>query len=72
VRHIKLEISPMAMKRISVVGEEADGNALPFNWLSLAEQGIVENATFSVRFLCSLPMVISHDRHTATYRAQNI
>jgi len=71
VRHIKVDLSPLKMRRISIVGDEVNSDALPFNWLSLAEQGIPENAAFSVRFLSDLPILVSHDRHAAVYHSQN-
>jgi len=71
VRHIKAEILPLAMQSLSIVGEQVDPDALAFNWLSLREQGIPEDVPFSVRFLCDLPMIISHDHHRATYHSQN-
>jgi len=71
VRHIKADISPLAMRQISIVGDRVDPDALEFNWLSLHTQGIPENARFSVRFLCSLPMIVSHEHHPATYHSIN-
>jgi len=38
----------------------------------LKDRGISENATFSVRFLSDLPVVISHKDHTPAYRSSVI
>lgn len=67
VRYIKYQLSKNALKRLNIVGEEVDGDAVYFNWLSLKGQGIPENARFSVRFMSDKPIVVSHEKHKAAY-----
>ncbi|MBQ8849824.1 MAG: hypothetical protein IJ011_05815 [Clostridia bacterium] len=69
VRHIKTELSALSMKRMSIIGEDVDADALYFNWLSLKKQGIPENAPFSARFTCDTPIVVSHKTHKASYHS---
>lgn len=69
VRSIKAEIAPESLKRINIVGEDVDGDALHFTWLTLMEQGVPENALFAVRFLCDVPIVVSHKTHEPSYRS---
>lgn len=69
IRYIKTQIRGLFTKRINIVGDDVDGDALYFNWMSLKEKGIPENAYFSVRFLCETPIVVSHKNHKATYFA---
>ena len=37
--------------------------------LTLLEQGVPENALFAVRFLCDVPIVVSHKTHEPSYRS---
>ena len=69
IRYIKTQIRGLFTKRINIVGDDVDGDALYFNWMSLKEKGIPENTYFSVRFLCETPIVVSHKNHKATYFA---
>ena len=71
IRSIKAKVNPTSLKRLSIVGDEVDPDALHFNWLSLKAQGIPENVPFAVRFKSSAPTVISHPNHSASYRSQN-
>lgn len=70
-RFIKAVIPALSMRNISIVGEDVDPDALPFNWLSLKLQGIPENAPFSARFLSDVPIVVSHKNHRASYSSPN-
>ena len=67
VRAIKIEVGPLRQKKLSVIGEETDHSALYFNWMSLDELGVPENADFSIRFISDVPIVISSANHTAVY-----
>ena len=71
IRYIKAQIPSNAVKRINIIGEDVDTEAVYFNWLSLGAQGIPENAPFAVRFTSDNPVVISHANHTAAYHSQN-
>ena len=72
IRHIKTDLGILSIKTLSIVGEDVDPDALYFNWLSLKKQGIPENADFAVRFLCEVPIVVSHKTHKATYTSSAI
>ena len=67
VRYIRYEAKANSLKKISIIGEDVDGDTVYFNWLSLKEQGIPENARFAVRFTSDLPIVVSHEKHKAAY-----
>ena len=67
IRHIKYPLPRNAFKRVNIIGEEVDSEAVYFNWLSLKTQGIPENARFSVRFTSDIPIVVSHEKHKAAY-----
>ena len=71
IRYVKIEIPATSIKTLSIVGDEVDGDAVGFNWLSLKIQGIPENVNFSVRFIANVPVVVSHKKHTASYHSQN-
>lgn len=70
IRNIKAEVPPTAMKRLSIV-VDVDDDAVYFDYLSLKKQGIPENVPFAARFICDVPIVVSHKIHKATYYSQN-
>jgi len=49
--------------------DSVESEALYFNWMSLKKVGIPENMPFAVRFISSVPVVISHKKHKETYYA---
>ena len=67
MRYIKYQLSKNSLKRLNIVGEEVDGDAVYFNWLSRKGQGIPENARFAVRFMSDKPIVVTHEKHKAAY-----
>lgn len=67
IRHITVNIKSLTMKNFNIAGDEVNGDALYFNWMSLKEKGIPENARFAVRFMSNIPVVVSHKDHTAAY-----
>ena len=69
IRAIKLEVGPLRMIKTSIVGEDVDPDALYFNWMSLKEKGIPENAIFAVRFISDIPIIITHSEHKEAYRS---
>jgi len=69
VRYLKTKVQSNSIRRVNLLGPEMDGDALHFNWLSLKEQGVPENAPFAARFLSDVPLVVSHKDHTAAYHA---
>ncbi len=70
IRYIKAQIPAMSVRRICVIdSNDADGDALYFNWMSLKARGIPENAAFAVRFISDLPVVVSHKTHREGYRS---
>ncbi len=72
VRYIKTEVSNESVRRINIFDSAAvDGDALYFNWMSLAKLGVPAHARFSVRFMSDIPVVISHENHTAAYHSTN-
>lgn len=68
IRNIKAEVPSGCIRKINIVGEDVDGDALYFNWLSLKEQGIPEDVPFAVRFMSDIPIVVSHQKHEVSYR----
>lgn len=71
VQDIRAIIPSMALKRLSIIGEEVDTAAAYFDWMSLAKHPIPENAPFAVRFLSDRPIVVTHPRHTAAYHTND-
>lgn len=67
VRHIKVQIPPLSYKSICVVGGDVDGDFMYFNWMSLKERGVPENANFAIRFISDVPIVVAHKKYSATY-----
>ncbi|MBE6942887.1 MAG: hypothetical protein E7453_01320 [Ruminococcaceae bacterium] len=67
VRHIKAQIPPLSYKSICVVGGDVDGDFMYFNWMSLKERGVPENANFAIRFISDVPIVVAHKKYSATY-----
>ena len=67
LRFIKAEIPAERLRRLNIVGEDVDGDALYFNWMSLKERGLPEDAPFAARFMSDIPVVISHPKHQASY-----
>ena len=67
VESIKIEVARQTLKRVCLVGEGADGDALFFNGCSLKARGIPENCDFAVRFLSELPFAVSHKKHSPIY-----
>ena len=72
VRYIKTTVPRNSMKRLSIIGEDVDGDALYFNWESLKAVGVPENAPFAVRFMSNVPIVVSHKKHKAAYYSSKI
>ena len=69
VRFIKTEVAARSLKRLSVIGEDVDGDAFYFKWMSLKERGVPEEGTFAMRFLCDTPIVVSHKTHACIYKS---
>jgi len=69
VRFIKAEVKGGRLRRLSIIGDEVDGDARYFNSDSLKCKGVPEGVPFAVRFMCDTPIVVSHKSHTATYRS---
>ena len=69
IRYIKAKLEAGALRIVNIIGEDVDSESLYFNWLSLKTQGIPENAPFAVRFMCDVPIVVSHPDHAASYRS---
>lgn len=72
VRYIKTEVGGNRIRRVNIVGEEVDGDAVYFNWLSLKALGVPEDALFAVRFMSNVPIVVSHKTHTPAYHSSGI
>lgn len=72
IRDIRIKISCGSIKNICLNdASAADGDALYFNWMSLKKQGIPKNSKFAVRFICDVPIVVSHAKHRESYRSFN-
>ena len=57
------------MKKASIIGDDIDPDALYFNWMSLKEKGIPKSCDFAVRFISTVPLIISHAEHNAAYHS---
>lgn len=69
VKHIKVDLISARFRRINIVGDDVDGDAIPYSNWSLKLRGIPENAPFAVRFMSSIPIVVSHKNHKEAYRS---
>ena len=70
VRFIKIAVSPARLRTLSIIDPDSvESESLYFNWMSLKKVGIPENMPFAVRFISSVPVVISHKKHKETYYA---
>lgn len=64
---IRVELKPLCVKTLNIVGEEANTDAGYCNGGALKLRGIPENAPFAIQFLSEAPVVISHEHHTPAY-----
>ena len=69
VRYIKVEVRSCGLRRYCIIGDDVDGDAVFFNWMSLKELGVPENAHFAARFMSDVPIVVSHRTHTPSHKA---
>ena len=69
VRYIYYTVPPLTLKPLNIIGEEVEADSVFFNWMSLKERGIPENAEFAVRFLSDIPIVVTHKNHKESYRS---
>lgn len=69
VNFIKIEVARQTLKKLSLIGEGADGDALYFNGESLKRRGIPEGCDMAVRFLSDMPVVISSKKHAPAYHS---
>lgn len=67
LRYIQTELPVLSVKRIDLLGEDMNHEAVYFNTMSLAKRGLPEHALFAVRFICTQPTVITHATHKASY-----
>ena len=69
VRFIKAEVKGGSLKTFSIVGEEVDNDARYFNSDSLKNKGIPKGVPFAARFICDIPVVVSHKTHRAAFHS---
>ena len=68
VTNIEIKIPANSFKKICITDtNNVNVNSAYFNWNSLNIKGMPENEEFAVRFIASEPIVVSHDKHKATY-----
>ena len=67
LRYIEADIPRISFKTLSIIGSEVNGDSRFFNWMSLKELGVPENANFAVRFIAKSPVVISHKDYNPAY-----
>ena len=69
VRDIKFELKSQRTSRINVIGDAVDGDAVFFNWMSLKDKGVPENAFVSVRFRSNVPIIVASKDHSPAYHS---
>lgn len=69
IRYLTVYINPCSIKSINIIGEETNDDDVWFNWMSVKDVGICQDAPFAVRFLSDLPIVVSNSVHNADYHA---
>lgn len=69
---IKATLPAKSFQKLCIIdGNDVLTNTAYFNFNRLDIKGIPENATFAVRFISNLPVVISHPKHKAAYSSVN-
>ncbi|MBQ4322332.1 MAG: hypothetical protein IJC19_00175 [Clostridia bacterium] len=68
ILHIRFPAHAARTRRVNVVGDEVDKDALWFNEYALKHQSVPENAPFAIRFMSDIPVVISHPNHAPVHR----
>ena len=71
VQGIRAVVPSMSVRQCNITGDEVDRDAVYFNWLSLAKNGIPENVPFAVRFRSDRPIVVTHKTHRAAYHTED-
>lgn len=66
IRYLTAYINPCCIQKVDIT--QADDNDVWFNWMSVKDRGISENSPFAVRFLSSLPIVVSNKNHKGSYK----
>ena len=69
VNSIKIEVARQTLKKLSLIGEGADPDALFFNGESLVRRGVPEDCDMAVRFIADVPVVISNKKHSPAYHS---
>lgn len=68
--YIKAKIPNASFKKLCIINQEdVESESLYFNPWSLNSVGIPETASFAVRFISNVPVVISHRDHIASYHS---
>ena len=68
ISSIKAEVKGESVRKICIIGEDVDDDALYFNWASLRKKKVPEHVSYAVRFMSDIPVVVSHEKHAASYR----
>lgn len=69
IRYIKTTALATRIQKVCIIDpEEIESETVFYNPWSLEKREIPENVSFAVRFMSSIPVVISHREHVATYR----
>lgn len=68
ISFIKAEVKGESVRKICIIGEDVDDDALYFNWASLRKKKVPEHVSCAVRFMSDIPVVVSHEKHEASYR----
>ena len=68
IRFLKAVVPPTRLRRICIIDSgDVESDTVYYNPWSLEKNEIPESAPFAVRFLSSIPVVVSHREHAAGY-----
>lgn len=68
---IEAKAPKYSIKKLCIVGDEVNGDdAVYYNPSSLKKKGIPEHAPFAVRFISTVPIVVSHKDRKASYYSE--
>lgn len=69
VRFIKTTVLATRIRKICIIDpEDVESETVYYNPCSLGKSEIPKDTCFAVRFMSSLPVVVSHKEHVASYR----
>lgn len=68
IRFIKAVVMPTSLRKINIIdSKDVESNTTYYNPWALEKHDIPKEASFAVRFISKIPVVVSHRNHKANY-----